>query len=262
MYIPGHYNTDKTKTFFFWSQEWRKEVNPNVFNVGVPSTGERQGDFSDVCPNPSNTTSPFADCPVDPSAGAYFPSNQVLVDPDAQALMQLISPPNFGSGALSFYLATPSYPTDWREELIRVDQNITPTVRMMVHYIHDSWNTVNPTSLWNTASFPTINTDFSSPGTNFVAQLTASASPTLLNEFVFGYNADHIYLNNVGAWKTPANFTMTGFFNNGFGGGLPGIASICCSASDHAGSGFGEDAGFINPANPNFNTRFIRSGIC
>ncbi|MGH9397356.1 MAG: hypothetical protein ACRD18_10975, partial [Terriglobia bacterium] len=257
VYIPGHYNTDKTKTFFFWSEEWRKEVNPNVFNVGVPSTQERLGDFSGVCPNPSNTTSPFADCPVDPSTGTYFPGNKAPIDSNAQALMQMISPPNSGSGALSFYRATPSYPTGWREDLIRVDQNITPNVRMMVHYIHDSWNTVEPTTLWSTASFPTINTDFSSPGTNFAAQLTASASPTLLNEFIFGYNVDHIYLSNVGAWKLPANFTMKGLFNNGFGGKLPGIGSICCSASDSAGSGFGEDAGFMNPANSNYNANPI-----
>src|SRR5437016_8164862 len=27
IYIPGHYNSNKKKTFFFWSQEWRREKN-------------------------------------------------------------------------------------------------------------------------------------------------------------------------------------------------------------------------------------------
>ncbi len=28
VYIPGHYNTDKQKTFFFWSEEWRRDLTP------------------------------------------------------------------------------------------------------------------------------------------------------------------------------------------------------------------------------------------
>jgi hypothetical protein len=38
LYIPHLYNTDKTKTFFFWSEEWRRDIVPGVnFNVVVPS---------------------------------------------------------------------------------------------------------------------------------------------------------------------------------------------------------------------------------
>ncbi len=248
-YIPGHYNTDKTKTFFFWSQEWHRDIVPNDYDVQVPSTQERQGDFSDVCPG--------TDCPVNPATGVAFPGNVVPIAQPAQAMLSLIPAPNFGSGAQSFYIASPSYPTDWFENLVRVDQNITPKVRLMVHYIHDSWSTVNPGTLWSTATFPTINTDFGGPATHFVTQLTASASPTLLNEFIFGYTADHIILSNVGAWALPANFTMKGLFDNGFGGKIPGISSICCNAEDAGGGGFGEDPGFINPANPNYNANPI-----
>ena len=47
VFIPNHYNTDRTKTFFFWSQEWRKESVPGqVFNALVPSNAERQGNFN------------------------------------------------------------------------------------------------------------------------------------------------------------------------------------------------------------------------
>lgn len=248
-YIPGHYNTDKSKTFFFWSEEWKRQIIPNDFNLQVPSTQERQGNFSDICPG--------ADCPANPATGNPFPGNQVTVDPNAQEFLALISPPNFGSGAQSFFIDSPSYPTNWREELVRVDQNLTPKVRMMVHYIHDSWNTVTPTPLWSTGSFPTINTDFNGPGTSFVTQLTASASPTMLNEFIFGYTADHIILSNVGAWQPPSNLTMKGLFDNGFGGKIPGIANICCNAEDAGGAGFGEDPGFMNPASPHYNANPI-----
>jgi Carboxypeptidase regulatory-like domain len=72
LYIPGHYNESKDKTFFFFSEEYRHDREPYEFNQGVPSLAERDcangpspdpfyclqpeqsgihyGDFSDVCP--------------------------------------------------------------------------------------------------------------------------------------------------------------------------------------------------------------------
>ena len=51
VYIPGFYNTKKDKTFFFWSQEWRRDRVPGQnFNLLVPSVAERSGNFSDLCP--------------------------------------------------------------------------------------------------------------------------------------------------------------------------------------------------------------------
>lgn len=247
-YIPGHYNTNKDKMFFFWSEEWRKEKNPTTFDVQVPSSGERNGDFSAICPG--------ADCPTDPTTGEPFLNNLVTIDPNAQILLGFIPGPNYGSGASSYYLGSASFPTNWREGLIRVDQNITPAVRMMVRYIHDSWETVTPTPLWSTGNFPTTNTDFVGPGVSLVTHLTASLSPTLLNEFIFGFSNDHIIVKNQGYWQRPVSMTMTGLFNNGFGGKLPGI-SLCCNAEDNGGNGFGEDTGFVNPADPKYNSNPI-----
>src|SRR5271166_3732148 len=65
-YIPGLYNESKQKTFFFFSEEWRREILPTNFNVPVPSCVERGlqpgsggvgctgtqalvGDFSELC---------------------------------------------------------------------------------------------------------------------------------------------------------------------------------------------------------------------
>ena len=58
LWIPGHYNQNKDKTFVFFSEEYRSEKSPNElrsdFNHAVPTVAERQGDFSDVCPNPNS----------------------------------------------------------------------------------------------------------------------------------------------------------------------------------------------------------------
>ncbi len=100
LYIPGHYNEKKDKTFFFFSEEYRHDREPYEFNQGVPSMEERNcmnaatpkatctnpfpagqifGDFSDVCPAAADGASAlfsrvpgtalpfFPDCPGTPT---------------------------------------------------------------------------------------------------------------------------------------------------------------------------------------------------
>jgi Carboxypeptidase regulatory-like domain len=259
IYIPGVFNTKKDQTFFFWSEEWRKDRVPGqVFNAPVPSTEERtSGDFSALC------AASAADCPLQPAilpdgspnpvAGQHFAGDIVpfnASDPNVQALLALIPAPNSGSGANSFYNAAPIQPTNWREE-VRVDHNITSNERLTFRYIHDSWDTINATPLWtNQGSFPTIQTNFKGPGVSTVARLSSTLSPTLLNEFVFSYTTDHIVLTNVGAWQRPANTTFGDLFGGNGGGIIPGINLISNGAYN---GGFGEDPGYIpqGPYNSN-----------
>lgn len=45
VFIPHIYNRDKKKTFFFWSEEWRKISGPTTNNVAAPTTAELTGSF-------------------------------------------------------------------------------------------------------------------------------------------------------------------------------------------------------------------------
>ena len=116
VFIPRVYNKDKQKTFFFWSQEWRRERVPATFNTVVPYSAERNGDFTDVCPASgvplARTSDPalpanFAINPDCPAAGpgpnpggAYqvptfvgFAGNQIpgtLIQPASASLLPLI----------------------------------------------------------------------------------------------------------------------------------------------------------------------------
>ena len=261
IFIPNHYNTNKQKTFFFWSQEWRIERVPGqVFNTPVPSNAERQGNFNDLCPN--QTTGSFADCPIDPTTGTYFPNNQVPVSQTGAALLPLIPLPNAGVPGAELYNASPSQPTNWREELLRLDQNFGSKLRAMFRYTHDSWNTVTPVSVFTGSYFPTVQTNFVGPGISVVARLNWNPTPSLVNEFVFSYTADHITFGSTGtpnpnAWQRPANLDMGSFFNNGFGGKLPTIQLFGNAAY---GGGFMEDPngewpnGLYN-SNPTFTYR-------
>jgi len=255
IYIPGHYNKDKQKTFFFWSQEWRKDIVPGQsFNQPVPTIAERGGDFTDLCQgvttpfsrvDASGNNLPWADCPgTFVSAGVWnpYPSNHVPnnpSDPNVAALLTMIPEPTSGNS----FVAAPAQTTKWREELIRVDHNFSDKIRATFRFIHDSWNTQTAVPLWtNQGSFPTIGTAFKGPGVSLVARLTATASPTLLNEFVFSYTVDHIILNDTGNWKRPATFTMTDLFPGNGGGVLPGINLVDTYG---AYGNFGEDSGYI-----------------
>src|SRR5437588_2617682 len=246
VFIPYVYNADKQKTFFFWSEEWRKDRVPGqTFNLAVPSIANRNGDFSDLCSDPTSL-----DCPHLPgNPGVPFRGNQVSFhpnDPHVQALLAMIPEPNAvgPDGVTPFFNASPVQPTDWREELIRVDHNLSSQHRLTFRYIHDSWNTVTAVPLWtNAGSFPTIGTNFKGPGISLVTRLTSSFTPTLLNEFVFSYTTDHIVLNNTGAWKRPSNTTFGSLFPGLTTDILPGINLTSAGAA--YGGNFGEDPGYI-----------------
>ena len=250
VYIPGVYNKNKEKTFFFWSQEWRRERVPNSFNQQVPYSAERTGDFSDLC-----LPTPGPECPIDPRTGAAWNGSMgpLPVAPAAQTLLQLIplaTPGNDIPGKATF-IENVTQPTSWREELFRVDHNINSKNRATFRYIHDSWTTVNTTPIWTGSAFPTVTQFFNGPGVSMVARLTSNLSPTFLNEFVASYTTDHIAFKSQGNnWQRPAGFSsdMGGFpSSNNFGGKLPAI-NIGTGAA--YGGGFYMDPDGVWPEGP------------
>jgi|SRR5579859_5270871 len=250
VYIPNHYNSDKKKTFFFWSQEWRREKNPATISpINVPSAAERAGNFSDICPG--------ANCPHQAN-GNPFPGNTVTPTAVGQALLGLIpqATPGFTLGGFPAFEQTVSTPTTWREELVRIDHNISDKYRLTFRYIHDSWGTIVPNPLWGngTSSFENIQTNFVGPGTSFVARLNANFTPTLLNEFVASYTADHIFLTALNNPPPLPAGAMGSIFNNGLGGKLPAIQ---LNGNSALYGGLGQDTGYFpwNNANPTYTYR-------
>jgi hypothetical protein len=252
VYIPNVYNSKKEKTFFFWSQEWRKDKLPATFNVPVPYSKERAGDFTDVCPNLAAQSS-MADCPIDPRTGTYFnlaTMGPLPVTATAAALLPLIPVGTADNPAAAVYNTNTTLPTNWREELFRIDHNITDHNRATFRYIHDSWTTLEPGSIWDTASFPTSQTFFTGPGISLVARLTSTISPTLLNEFVASYTTDHIAFKSEGYWQLSQapGFAMGYLYNNGAGGKLPAIN--VGPGTNVYGGGFGQDPEGVWPEGP------------
>ena len=219
VYIPGMYNRDKQKTFFFFSQEFRYEKTPVAYNQAVPSMAERGGNFSDVCPAPGasdfQTSAEFKqfypDCPVvGHGNGSYQLSlyngpgntitNQLPVDPTSAALLAtgLLPAPNSVGGCNSTvstasnpacYVASVSPSTSWRESLFRIDHNLSSTEILSFRFIHDSWNTNVLTPQWGLVqnSFPSVQNHIDGPGLSAIASLTSVLPKGFANRLSFPY---------------------------------------------------------------------------
>ena len=216
LYIPHLYNTDKSKTFFFFSEEVRREKTPVDYNQAVPTMAERAGDFSDVCPpllpNASGTFNPsqaYSDCPqgqAGSSPGTYNIGRQVPVDYTSAAILSsgLIPEPNATSGCNSTnpsplphcYVGSISPATHWREELFRIDHNLTEHERLSFRYVHDAWDTVTLVPQWGVVhnSFPTVQNLLTGPGLDMSLILAQTLPHNFINLFSAGYVVQHITL--------------------------------------------------------------------
>lgn len=100
VYIPGKFNTNRDKLFFFYSREdWRIREPRNVRRVTMPTLLERQGDFSQTL-DVSGRLIPV----TDPANGQPFPGNVIpsnRLNRNGQAILNLFPLPNFLDRSLS-----------------------------------------------------------------------------------------------------------------------------------------------------------------
>ena len=185
VYIPGHYNEKKDKTFFFYSQEVRLEKSPEngQFNQAVPSNAERgldahgnflgYADFSDVCPvyvaGAKVNRTHYPDCPT-PVSGQAPINNQFAINGVAGTILnttglfpQAVPGATCNSPTGSCFATTVSPSTTWYEELFRIDHNLNSKEKLGFRFIHDSWSTQVLTPEWGTLqtnSFPSVLNQF------------------------------------------------------------------------------------------------------
>src|SRR5437773_2568904 len=206
----------KDKLFFFWSQEWRREVRGVTRLSTVPTDEERVGNFNVRDPaNPNVPTSPFTGLP--------FPNNTIPSDCSNPAgclstgglsLMQLFPHPNATPNASSPWNWVAAVPThlNTRQEQVRVDYNFTSKTNLMVRFTNDYWENPAPNfgsdgGLWGDTGFPTVDSSWSQPSKSLAARLTHTFGPSMVNTFQFSYSNNRIYITNgLGASATQAQF--------------------------------------------------------
>jgi hypothetical protein len=137
VYIPGKFNRDKNKLFFFVDAEILREQKPqNILNLTMPTLAERQGDFS----NSRNVNGAVITI-TDPTTGKPFPGNIIptsRINTPTQTFLKLFPVPNFFNTAIAAY----NYNYQFQEstnipkhnQTARADYNITPKIRWYARF--------------------------------------------------------------------------------------------------------------------------------
>lgn len=210
--IPKLYHPTKDKTFFFWSEEWRKASTPGSTEISVPTASELTGVFT-TAQIVGNNTTPIPTFPTGcvTTAGSgtseTWTINPSCYSQNAAAYLTTFmagNPPNSGTNQL---VEPYSQLNNFRQDIIRLDQNIGDRVRVYARYMQDSVPETFPFGLWGTANYP--GTDFISlnaPGRNIVVNATANLSPKVVNEIEFADSWGAINT-TVGGIETSPAFT-------------------------------------------------------
>lgn len=227
IYIPGHYNTDKSKTFFFWSQQWTRQNVGSVQLGADPTAANRTGDFGNVCPAGfttaglcSSTTAPNVQL-MNPATKQPFLNNVITtpLNTNALALLNAVTQlPNNGTGFLNYINLNPAI-NNTRDDEIRVDHNFTEKIRLMGEYLDERQTNGNPNDTF--ISSPYTNNKDPITTMNQLAQirLTATLTPSMVNSTSLAMNNYVVSLGASGIWQLSQlpGFSETLPFKSGAG---------------------------------------------
>jgi hypothetical protein len=174
--IPGHFNTKRDKTFFFWSQQWSDQHIGNIVRGTSPTADQRNGTFTTPITDPV-TGMPFPQT----SPGIYqIPTGRL--NSNSLALLNAVAPlPNNPGGGFQNYINdTPTINTD-RDDEIKVDQNLGSMFRVMAEYLDSRSSNDNATQTFISSPFSTTREPISNPNSLAQVRLTQLISPAMVN---------------------------------------------------------------------------------
>ena len=207
VYIPGVYNKDRQKTFFLFSEEWRRIIRaPSLSSaITVPSVLERQGNFSETG-NPAI---------FDPTTGLQFTNNTIpagRINQVAKSLLDLYPLPNIPSATAGrapnrFAVTTPTI-QNTRQETLRIDHNFNANHHLTGRYTRDLSETSELGGLFFGLTIPDVaTTETSVPGDILAISLTSTFGPKIVNEATFTFSGNKITDNLVGRYNS-TNFNV------------------------------------------------------
>jgi hypothetical protein len=236
--VPGMNNHP---TFFFYNQEWRKEIDGGLINQNVPLASEYPGANGAVLPLTYNgkasvATDPllsavpasvqFAGCggvaPAGVVPGQPFPNNTIpacMISSNATALLTaggkyggIFPAPSPSSPNGAFFQGGNNSPTSLREEIARIDHTFSPKFTVFGHWISEQISQTYGTTQWSGDNVPSIADVFGNPSYSAVIHTTYVISPTLLNEASFNYNGNRIHIIPDNLVTAPTGFTFNRLF--------------------------------------------------
>ncbi len=187
VWIPNIYK-GKNKTFFFFSEEFRRVITYTSVQGTAPTADEKKGIFSaPVCTAFSGSTctdSSTTIAKIDPVAQAFIKDIFSKV-PDAPA-----------SHLINLVLRNV---TNYRQELAKIDHQFNEKWRVSGRIVWDTIPTIEPRGLFQASALPDVaTTSTNSPGHNLAFRATGSITPTLVNEAGYTYSYGAVLSDPVG----------------------------------------------------------------
>jgi hypothetical protein len=191
VYIPGKWNTDKSKLFFYWGQEYvrRRQVSTGLRTV--PTAKMKLGDFSELL-SPNIFLSGVRTI-KDPS-GQPYPNNIIppsQTSPNGLALMRVFPDANLASpqGSNNWYGLAGS-PTDQRKDTLAIDAMPTDKDQLkfrasLFHYFN-----LNPFQ----TNFLIAGRTFSRPNQTASINWTHTINATTVNETLISASRDQVFI--------------------------------------------------------------------
>ncbi|MEO8726683.1 MAG: TonB-dependent receptor [Acidobacteriaceae bacterium] len=187
------------KTFFFFSQEFRRIITYSTANGTVPTAAERTGVFaSPIC----TAVTVAAGVPTCAAVGTTV----AAIDPVAQAylkdIINKIPLPNSPTDPHS--LITPFRNLlNTRQELVRVDHNFGEKLALSFRFINDTIPTIEPGGLFTGAAVPGVaTTSTNSPGRSYLGHFTYTLTPTFLIDGGYAFSKGAIISDPTGTLST------------------------------------------------------------
>jgi hypothetical protein len=243
------FNRNKDKLFFFVSEEFvRRQSYPGTQFVTTPTQLERDGDFSKTF-DVNGALIPVKD----PTTGQNFPGNIVpksRVSAAGLGILNFFPLPNYTEmdPALKYtrnYRSNQSGSFPRREDLFRIDYNVTPTLNAYFRATEDNDDENWPYGNWTAGShnYNEVDTYRKQHGRGVLLHTAKTINPTSVNEFTFsvstrgqGFNPTPISavtrdkMGNIGQWYPSGNesgaipdVSFGGNVQNGINGGLGNI---------------------------------------
>ncbi len=232
--VPGMNNHP---TFFFYNNEWRREVDGGLLNNTMPlgssypdANGAGTGAVLPASFNgktvdavvPAGIANFGAGCSAAVKAtlvpGSPFPNNTIpdcLISANATALLTAGGPyggifPKPNNGA--FFFGGNNSPTNLTEQIARVDHQFSNKFSIFGHWISEQISQSYGTSMWSGDNTPSAANTFGNPSYSAVVHATHVISPTLLNEIAFNYNGNRIHIIPSNLVSAPSGFTFNRLF--------------------------------------------------
>ena len=194
----------KDKLFFFWSQEWNREVRGVARSGCVPSQAERNGDFSNVT---------CGDTMTNPFPAALQGANQWTIAQPLPGMLDEMNQyplPNFNcdttpagvakaagnsSGCRNWY-GFPGTHLNYRQENARADFNLTRNHVITFRYTQDTWTNPAPIAngYWGDDAYPALESNWAQPSKSIIGRLTSTIGSNLINSVQFSYSNNRIII--------------------------------------------------------------------